>query len=267
MRKGVRTIGINGPSVSRRKPPSTSAPRRLREDDVEVAPRVARHRRRRSLRSAAPESLVAAGLTLFGVGLSFATPLDDAPPRPRPGRPAPPGAVPPSPAPASPAELPFDPVDNPTATIGERFAYPLGLGGYQVPMRFDLPAADPTTAAGSLVSAKLELDIELRIIPEKVRRTEGTWFDGVLSGTTWAPVPGSCVHLPRPLRARRGPHRSGHPLLQGAARGAGEGRLPRPVPACARKRAAGGEGGGEEPLGLSFSSVRAVGLEPTTSTV
>ena len=130
---------------------------------------------------------VAAGLTLFGVGRSFAAPLDDAPPRPRPVRPPPPRVVPPSPAPASPAGLPFDSVENPPATIGERFAYPLGLSGYQLPMRFDLPAADPTTAPGPLVSATLELDVELRIIPDQVQGTEGIWIDGVLSGTTWPP--------------------------------------------------------------------------------
>jgi len=37
-------------------------------------------------------------------------------------------------------------------------------------MRFDLPAADPTTAAGPLVSANLELDAEFRIIPEQPSR-------------------------------------------------------------------------------------------------
>lgn len=130
---------------------------------------------------------VAAGLALFGVGRSFAAPLADAPPRPPPVRPPPPRVVPPSPAPASPAGLPFDPVENPPATLGERFTYPHGLSGYQVPMRFDLPSADPTTASGQLVSAILELDVELRIIPDQVQGTEGIWIDGVLSGTTWPP--------------------------------------------------------------------------------
>lgn len=130
----------------------------------------------------------AAGLALFGLGHSHARPLDVAEPRPRPERRRPPATVPPSPpSPGPAAGLPFDPIENPPASVGQHFAYPVGLGGYQVPMRFVLPARHPSTADEPLLSATLELDVRLRVIPDQVQGTEGIWIDGVLSGTTWPP--------------------------------------------------------------------------------
>ncbi len=115
---------------------------------------------------------VVAGLALFGLGRFHA---------------APPCVVERPIRPASPrAGLPFDPAQNPTAMIGERFTYPSGVGGYQVPMRFDLPAHDPTTLEGPPISATLELDLHLRVVPGQLQGTEGIWIDGVLSGTTWS---------------------------------------------------------------------------------
>lgn len=96
-------------------------------------------------------------------------------------------AVPPLLSPPAPRTgLPFDPVQNPIATIGEHFTYPFGVGGYQVPVRFDLPAQDPTAADEPLVSATLELDVHLRVIPGQLQGTEGIWIDGVLTGTTFS---------------------------------------------------------------------------------
>lgn len=125
---------------------------------------------------------VIAGLVVFGLGRLPAPTSSGAAFGLRPER----ARTTPSPPSTTPrAGLPFDPVQNPTATIGERFAYPFGLGGYQVPMRFDVPAQDPTAVGGPLVSATLELDLHLRVVPGQVQGTEGIWIDGVLSGTTW----------------------------------------------------------------------------------
>lgn len=125
---------------------------------------------------------VAAGLALFCLGRYRSSPSSVAPPPPRAERAS--TAAPAMPSPASREWLPFDPAQSPVASIGEHFTYPAGVSGYQVPMRFDLPAQDPTAADAPLLSATLELDLHLRVVPGQMQGTEGIWIDGVLTGTS-----------------------------------------------------------------------------------